>query len=87
MLYAEQQQLRVQTALVKAQAEVPMALVSLYRALGGGWQIRRGNDIVPLRIKQQMAHRTNWGNLLIDQNHKPPKNRKKQFEQLYLPNW
>ena len=87
VLYAEQQQLRVQTALVKAQAEVPMALVSLYRALGGGWQIRRGNDIVPLRIKQQMAHRTNWGNLLIDQNHKPPKNRKKQFEQLYLPNW
>ena len=87
VLYAEQQQLRVQTALVKAQAEVPQALVALYRALGGGWQIRKGNDFVPMAIKQEMARRTNWGNLLVEKNHKPPVNKKQQLKQLYLPNW
>ncbi|HBI22148.1 MAG TPA: transporter, partial [Legionella sp.] len=46
VLYAEQQQLRVQRSLVNAQGEVPLALVALYRTLGGGWQIRNGNDIV-----------------------------------------
>ncbi len=87
VLYAEQQQLRVQTSLVKAQAEIPLALVDLYRALGGGWQIRKGRDIVPYRIKQDMAMRTSWGDLLKEENHTRPKNQKQQLEQLYLPNW
>ena len=87
VLYAEQQQLRVQTSLVNAQGEVPIALVALYRALGGGWQIRNGNDIVPKQIKENMAARTNWGNLLTQQNHQPPANKKQKIKQLYLPSW
>ncbi len=39
-------------------------LVAIYRALGGGWEIREGTDIVPPEVKQIMAKRTNWGNLL-----------------------
>lgn len=87
VLDAEQQQLRVQTSLIKAQGEVPEALVALYRALGGGWQIRNGNDIVPEHMKMNMAKRTNWGNLLIQKNHQPPNTDWEQFKQLYLPNW
>lgn len=87
VLYAEQQQLRVQTSLVKAQASVPLALVELYRALGGGWQIRKGSDIVPYRIKEEMAARTDWGHLLEESNHTPPMTKKQRFKQLYLPNW
>lgn len=87
VLYAEQQQLRVQTSLANAQGEVPQALVALYRALGGGWQIRNGNDIVPKQIKEEMAVRTNWGNLLQQQNHQPPTTKKQKIEQLYLPSW
>jgi NodT family efflux transporter outer membrane factor (OMF) lipoprotein len=39
-------------------------LVSVYRALGGGWQIRAGQDFVPAQRQQQMRERTDWGDLL-----------------------
>lgn len=87
VLQVEQQQLRVQTSLVKAQGEVPQALVALYRAMGGGWEIRKCNDIVPTQIKKDMAARTNWGVLLKQQNHVPPETDWNRFKQLYLPSW
>jgi len=87
VLDAERQQLRIQTSLTNAQGDIPQALVALYRALGGGWQIRNGNDIVPKQIKEDMAARTNWGNLLKQQNHEPPATKKQKIEQLYLPSW
>ncbi len=87
VLNAEQQQLRVQTSLVNAEGEIPQAVVALYRALGGGWQIRGANDRVPLQIEQEMAARTNWGKLLKQKNHQPPTTKWQKFKQLYLPNW
>ncbi len=87
VLDVEQQQLRVQTSLTKAQGDVPLALVALYRSLGGGWQIRNGNDIVPNAIKKEMAERTNWGNLLKQKNHMRPTTKAQQIDQLYLPSW
>ena len=87
VLNAEQQQLRVQTSLVNSEGEVPLALVALYRTLGGGWQIRNGNDIVPKDIKCDMAARTNWGHLLEQKNHQAPVTKKEKTKQLYLPNW
>lgn len=87
VLDAERQQLRVQMSLTNAQAEVPQALIALYRALGGGWQIRNGNDLVPGEIKAEMAMRTNWGCLLKQQNHRPPDTEWEHIKQLYLPNW
>lgn len=87
VLYAEQQQLAVQTKLVEAQAEVPKAVVGLYRALGGGWQMRKQNDIVPESIKKEMGQRTDWGDLLKEEHHEAPKTKEEEFRQLYLPNW
>jgi len=87
VLDAERQQLKVQTSLTNAKGEIPKALVALYRALGGGWQIRKCNDIVPLRIREEMTARTNWGTLLKQQNHQPPGSKQQQTADLYLPNW
>lgn len=87
VLNAEQQQLKVQTSLVTAQGDIPQALVALYRALGGGWQIRKGNDLIPLPMKVEMAARTNWGSLLKTDNHMPPTTKGQQIKQLYLPKW
>lgn len=87
VLDVERQQLRVQTSLIRATGDIPRALVALYRSLGGGWQIRCGNDIVTEQIKQQMADRTNWGTLLIPQNHLPAIDTWEQIKQLYLPVW
>ena len=87
VLDAERQQLRVQTSLTQTKGEIPKALIALYRALGGGWQIRGHNDIVSAKIKQEMAARTRWGNLLKPENHRPPVTKKQQVKERYLPNW
>lgn len=39
-------------------------LVSMYKAMGGGWQLRQGNEFIAPRYKQDMAKRTDWGGLL-----------------------
>lgn len=87
LLDVERQELQVQISLTNARGEVSQSLVALYRALGGGWQIRDGNDIVPEQVKNEMAARTNWGNLLELQNHVPPQSNWQQFKQSYLPSW
>jgi outer membrane protein TolC len=87
VLDAERQQLRVQTSLTSAKGEVAKSLVNLYRSLGGGWQIRACNDIVPQQVKAEMAARTNWGNLLQQWNHQYRLNNEQRLEQLYLPTW
>jgi NodT family efflux transporter outer membrane factor (OMF) lipoprotein len=83
----ERQQLQVETALANAKGDVSQALVALYRSLGGGWQIRDGNDIVTNKVKAEMAERTNWGSLLEQKNHEPPKSTWEKMKQLFLPNW
>lgn len=67
---AEKNQLNVQMSLIDAQSSVPQGLISLYRALGGGWQIREGHDVVSDDVKKEMKDRTNWGSVLDDS--KPP---------------
>ncbi|NNL77148.1 MAG: TolC family protein, partial [Desulfobacterales bacterium] len=53
-----------QDALVATSGSVDLNLVSLYKALGGGWQIRKDLDFVPEDIKEEMKQRTSWGQLL-----------------------
>jgi len=43
---------------------VALNLIAIYKALGGGWEIREGNDFVPEKTKEEMRTRTNWGDLL-----------------------
>jgi NodT family efflux transporter outer membrane factor (OMF) lipoprotein len=87
VLDAEKEQLDVQTSLTDAQGGIPQGLISLYRALGGGWQIRKGHDVVPDATKKEMTNRTNWGNLLVPTNHEAPKDKQEEIEQTYLPSW
>jgi hypothetical protein len=39
-------------------------LVAMYKALGGGWQIREGQNFVSKDNMEEMEKRTNWGDLL-----------------------
>jgi NodT family efflux transporter outer membrane factor (OMF) lipoprotein len=64
VLTAQQALLSEQDSLANTLGEISNNLVGVYRALGGGWQIREGNDVVPGSIKEQMAKRTDWGGLL-----------------------
>jgi hypothetical protein len=56
---AEQQDLLTETS-----GTVATNLIVMYKALGGGWQIRTGKDFVPEETKDEMMKRTDWGDLL-----------------------
>ncbi len=57
-----------QDALAQSQGHIVSSLVSTYRALGGGWQLREGKPYVDSETAQVMSDRTNWGGLLGDQS-------------------
>ena len=56
--------LQQQDSLTSARGQVVTNLVATYKALGGGWQIRQGNDYVKPRLVDSMKERTDWGDLL-----------------------
>ena len=87
VLTVEQAQLQVQNSLAVAEGNVPQSLVALYAALGGGWQIAQGHDVVPESIKADMARRTNWGGLLTPENHAAPTTHTEQIKQTTVPTW
>jgi NodT family efflux transporter outer membrane factor (OMF) lipoprotein len=53
-----------QDFLTATKGSVTLNLIAVYKALGGGWQIRAGKDFVPEQTKEAMRGRTNWGDLL-----------------------
>ncbi len=48
-----------QDRLAQAQGAIALNLITLYRALGGGWQ-NFGDDYVPEDIRQELLQRTNY---------------------------
>ena len=61
-----------QDSLASTLGNISTSLVGIYRALGGGWEIREGQDLVPPEIKAEMEKRTNWGALLAPANYNLP---------------
>jgi outer membrane protein TolC len=60
-----QAQLRnAEEALAVAKGSVAANLIATYKALGGGWEIRRGAAIIPEDTRREMEERTNWGDML-----------------------
>jgi NodT family efflux transporter outer membrane factor (OMF) lipoprotein len=43
------------------------SLIGLYKAMGGGWEVREGRPFVDEETLTVMRERTNWGDLLDDQ--------------------
>src|SRR6516165_6693316 len=64
VLTAEQNLYTAQNELAMAEGSVSTGLASVYRALGGGWEIRADNEFVPAATAEEMRNRTNWGELL-----------------------
>jgi len=71
VLLAEQNLYAAENSLALAQGMVPLGAIATYRAMGGGWQIREGRDFVPASTRDEMAKRTNWGQLLAPQLLRP----------------
>jgi hypothetical protein len=64
VLTAQQAKLEEDDSLALARGGVTQSVIDLYRALGGGWEIRAGRDVVPEGVKPEMAERTWWGDML-----------------------
>ncbi|MCA8879330.1 MAG: efflux transporter outer membrane subunit [Rhodobacteraceae bacterium] len=64
VLDAQRMALGAEAKLVQARSAVSENLVALYKALGGGWQIRAGREFLPDETLAEMAYRTDWGDLL-----------------------
>jgi NodT family efflux transporter outer membrane factor (OMF) lipoprotein len=72
VLTAEQNLFQAQSSLAGALANVPLGLTVVFRALGGGWQIREDSNFVTAATVEQMRARTDWGNLLPPVNEPQP---------------
>jgi NodT family efflux transporter outer membrane factor (OMF) lipoprotein len=64
VLTAEQNLFQAESNLAQASANVSLGVTAVYRALGGGWQIREDSYFVTAATRDQMRARTDWGNLL-----------------------
>src|SRR5262249_54549776 len=71
VLTAEQNLYQAQNSLALATGSIALGLITTYRALGGGWQIREGRDFVPVQTQQEVADRPNWGTLLTPDLRRP----------------
>jgi NodT family efflux transporter outer membrane factor (OMF) lipoprotein len=86
VLTAEQSLLAQQDSLAVTLGDISGNLVGVYRALGGGWQLREGQDFVPASLKETMVNRTNWGKLLTPAAFTPPPAEQPQHE-IRPPQW
>lgn len=48
------------------QGSIATNLISMYKALGGGWEVRNRTEAIPKDIKEKMKNRTDWGKMLDD---------------------
>jgi NodT family efflux transporter outer membrane factor (OMF) lipoprotein len=71
VLSTEQAQLSVDDSVASSRGSVALDLISIYRALGGGWELRQGGDVVSDEVKAEMSRRTNWGRMLKREQHLP----------------
>jgi NodT family efflux transporter outer membrane factor (OMF) lipoprotein len=79
---AQQQDQNAQT-----RGNIAVNLVAMYKALGGGWEVRLGKDFVPAPVREQMGKRTDWGELLNIHNQKPSLDVAKDKDLWRAPDW
>jgi NodT family efflux transporter outer membrane factor (OMF) lipoprotein len=72
VLTAQQALLNEQDSLATTIGSVSANLVGVYRALGGGWEVREGRELIPPDVREEMAKRTSWGSLLEPASYNPP---------------
>ncbi len=66
VLDAQRSLLQQQNSLAQTRSSVATNLIALYKALGGGWESRQGQPVVPEPTQDEMKKRTNWGDMLSE---------------------
>lgn len=63
--------LQEEIRLTETRSSIATNLIALYKALGGGWELRQGQPIIAESTLTEMQKRTNWGRLLPPPSPKP----------------
>jgi hypothetical protein len=50
--------------LADTRSSIATNFIALYKALGGGWELRVGQPIIPASTQAEMQKRTDWGRSL-----------------------
>ena len=72
VLDAQDALLRTQQQLVAARSTTVSSAIGIYRALGGGWEIRRDTVSSTQATRDTMQKRVDWGDLLQPTATEPP---------------
>jgi len=75
-----------QDAYAVTQGNIATNVIALYKALGGGWETRIGNDFVPADVREEMSERTDWGELL-ETSSDIPREREVDTDLWRSPDW
>ena len=86
VLLAQQSLLSEQDSLAATLGSISVNLVGVFRALGGGWEPREGQEPVPAAVKEEMEKRTGWGRLLSPASYNPPAGKGPESSPR-LPDW
>jgi NodT family efflux transporter outer membrane factor (OMF) lipoprotein len=76
-----------QVRLTETNGDIILNLIAMYKALGGGWQIRQGQDFVNEETKEVMGERTNWGKLLSLEEVEEVSEEEEKDKGLRAPDW
>jgi NodT family efflux transporter outer membrane factor (OMF) lipoprotein len=52
----------------RARGDIAINLIALYKALGGGWELRQGQEFISDANRRAMEQRTDWGWLLTPES-------------------
>ena len=66
VLDAQRSLLQVENDLTNTQSAIATNRIALYKALGGGWEVRRNDPVVSDSTRVEMQSRTNWGDSFFD---------------------
>ena len=61
VLNSEQFLVREQAVLIRARGDIATNLILVYKALGGGWELRKGQPFISIERQKEMSERTDWG--------------------------
>src|SRR5262249_55877543 len=64
VLTAQQAKITEDRRLTTIRGNLTLNVVALYKALGGGWELRTTDDFVPTPTQAEMQERTWWGGML-----------------------
>lgn len=53
-----------QDQYAQTQGEIATSVVALYKAFGGGWQLKDRASVIPEEMQREMSKRTDWGTQL-----------------------